>query len=585
MLNADMLCRELTVASKPSRKNAQRIKELMVTLGQALSTDPSDKVSKASLDALKKTSFFQVQTPKRKEFTSITAPFYINDHERYGNAFNGKVNMLDFTFAELTSLHPLFVLLDSESRYLSKHVHTVTTVNSSMRSDELTSDLRQRAYALSCCANFYRSPKYFNNNTEIHHLFLHAEVLVCDEIWTDLIVKTDNGEAKVRSDRALVKIEQSEQSLVINVPGDETGLYSCYRNELPSELARILGIETDRAVKPVYRILKDEETELDDIMKDEDIPSYSWFEKPPPLMVFRDPEPTKMQDTGVDGDEIPGSNEEIVITTRLERCSQESSQNLPAPAMTFFEQVPDNSTALQRVTQQRAYRRLLDSVIRQARSLPESASEGSFSLAQIGEALDDIRPNSSLLQYLGRGYGGQGRFEDNAKVGAAGELFVFERLRALGFPEFGLENWQSGIREFANVHPEYIHLTNWQGYEVADFMYKDNTGRFENWLHHTCPQFFPPLPGNKTIDYLIEVKTTTGPCCTPFFVSGNQYRLMKRYSLGDGSEKKTTVYLIFRVYNLLSSNMAMEVYVDPWRLRDDVLEFVADPWKVVPLEP
>lgn len=42
------------------------------------------------------------------------------------------------------------------------------------------------------------------------------------------------------------------------------------------------------------------------------------------------------------------------------------------------------------------------------------------------------------------------------------------------------------------------------------------------------------------------------------------------------------LYVILRVYNLLSNQMPPKAYINPWHLRDDVLEFVADPWKVVP---
>jgi hypothetical protein len=582
MMSANVLTQELTTASKPSEKYPGPIKGLMIALGQALSADPNDKVSKGNLQALKKTTFLLVRKPGKYFFHSINSEFLVNDHERYGNAFFDKINLLDFTFAELTSLHPLFSLLDLESRYLSKHVETRTVVNSSMKNDDLTDHLRQRAYALSCCANFYRSSRYFNNSTETHRLLLKAEVFVCDDMWTNLIVKTGDTEVEVKSDRALVKIEQSEQSLAISVPSDEAGLYSCYRTELPSELAHILGIETDRAEKPVYRILNDEEMELDDIMKDEDIPSYSWFQKPPPSTRVRGPGLTTTHGTEL-GDDLQENNGDVVVTTRFETSSR---QELPAPATPPPQSISYGSSTLQHVAQERAYRRLLQSVVRQARRLPEAAAEAEFSLAEIGDALDDLTSQSSLRQYLGLGYGSQATFEDNARVGAAGELFVFERLRALGFHGFGLENWQSRIRGYVSVHPEYAELRNWPGREVADIMYKDNSGQFESWLRRTCRRLFPALPHGGEIQYLIEVKTTTGPCRTPFFMSGNQYQLMKKHSLGDGGERTPrVVYVILRVYNLLSSNIAMELYVDPWRLRDSVLEFVADPWKVVPVEP
>jgi hypothetical protein len=69
-------------------------------------------------------------------------------------------------------------------------------------------------------------------------------------------------------------------------------------------------------------------------------------------------------------------------------------------------------------------------------------------------------------------------------------------------------------------------------------------------------------------------------------MSQNQYNLM-REKANDPSqlEPPKAVYIILRVFNLLTSRIGMEVYVNPWNLKDGVLEFVADPWKVVSPEP
>ena len=51
-MSANVLTQELTTASKPRTKYAKPIKELMIALGQALSADPNDKVSKENLQTL-----------------------------------------------------------------------------------------------------------------------------------------------------------------------------------------------------------------------------------------------------------------------------------------------------------------------------------------------------------------------------------------------------------------------------------------------------------------------------------------------------------------------------------------------------
>ena len=47
-------------------------------------------------------------------------------------------------------------------------------------------------------------------------------------------------------------------------------------------------------------------------------------------------------------------------------------------------------------------------------------------------------------------------------------------------------------------------------------------------------------------------------------------------------ERPTQIYLIVRVSNLISSEINMRVYVDPWRFRGTLLKFEAQTWTVMP---
>lgn len=45
----------------------------------------------------------------------------------------------------------------------------------------------------------------------------------------------------------------------------------------------------------------------------------------------------------------------------------------------------------------------------------------------------------------------------------------------------------------------------------------------------------------------------------------------------------STIYVIFRVYNLGQDNMGLKIYLDPEALRvSDALKFTAESWSVVP---
>ena len=116
----------------------------------------------------------------------------------------------------------------------------------------------------------------------MHRRLLKAEVFVCEKMWTELTVRQVDGIVSVRSNRAVVKLEQVDAALHMYVPSDAGGLYSCFHTELPGELTRFLGIEDRGAAKTIYRILNDQVKDLDTIMEDEDVPDYFWIEKPPP---------------------------------------------------------------------------------------------------------------------------------------------------------------------------------------------------------------------------------------------------------------------------------------------------------------
>ena len=45
-------------------------------------------------------------------------------------------------------------------------------------------------------------------------------------------------------------------------------------------------------------------------------------------------------------------------------------------------------------------------------------------------------------------------------------------------------------------------------------------------------------------------------------------------------ERPTQIYLIMRVFNLISPDIGMRVYVDPWRFRGTLLDFEAQAWTV-----
>lgn len=93
-------------------------------------------------------------------------------------------------------------------------------------------------------------------------------------------------------------------------------------------------------------------------------------------------------------------------------------------------------------------------------------------------------------------------------------------------PGFGRDSWQSTIRHYVKGHRDYADLERWVGRETADITYSDTTGAFtalladkgylDLWNADDIAQARP--------QYFVEVKATTGPCETPFYMSKHQYQ-------------------------------------------------------------
>ncbi|KAM0302573.1 hypothetical protein ACHAPM_004575 [Fusarium culmorum] len=156
---------------------------------------------------------------------------------------------------------------------------------------------------------------------------------------------------------------------------------------------------------------------------------------------------------------------------------------------------------------------------------------------------------------------------------------VFELLSCLNMPNWDRANWQSTIRSYVTIHPDYRDLQAWRGHETADLVYSDDEGHLTNtligcgYLDHD--EWYGERP-----KYYIEVKTTTGPCSTAFYMSGKQYKLMQRVHQSDDHSE---IYMVFRVFWLDSDDISLCLYIDPEQLRqDESLLFKGQAWTVTP---
>ena len=509
-----LLVKQLVKMISPeSTSDGNEVKAIMINADQALAVDRSPEEVRDSLKTVTQNRCLSVRHENEWTFIKASDNFFVIDHERFAMAFGNRVNFLNFTYSELTSLHPLFQVLGLDHRYLSRHVETETMISegASYLSPDLTSHFRQRAYALSwyvtvlsgvhladyySCAIFHQSSKYFHKSSKLHELLGFTEIMLSDDMWINLIIETAEDEIETKSDRALVKIEQTRSSIKIYVPSDETGLYFFLRTELSLELSSLLGITHASAAKQIYRILNDETSTLDAIMNDEDISQVTWLEKPADIQ--RD---WRSQDSMTPSSPEQTQESASSVTDRFENSSSSvSSPSSSPPAYPDEEISPDqlardgaqdyelySGDIVQQVVQKNACRQILQNVIKQVRQLclndhrfdSRTSDSDAFFMSNLAAILEDLAP-TALRRRFGLSGDQSVTFAETSKLGAAEKLYVsastfwlrsssssqkspqlthhlpqvFERLLALSMPGFTRKKWQSTIRSLVSILPE-----------------------------------------------------------------------------------------------------------------------------------
>ena len=85
----------------------------------------------------------------RTVLQTVQQDFFINNHANYSAKFSKHVGILDFECEESCKLSSLLQELGLQNRYLSKQVKQLAEPHESSYNDVMTTDFRNRAYALS----------------------------------------------------------------------------------------------------------------------------------------------------------------------------------------------------------------------------------------------------------------------------------------------------------------------------------------------------------------------------------------------------------------------------------------------------
>ena len=74
--------------------------------------------------------------------------FAIIDRREYGKLFSGRINTLDFSLEDVHSFELFLRGLGLRKNYLSNSVNLMTDATGSSIDEQLTADLRRKAYAI-----------------------------------------------------------------------------------------------------------------------------------------------------------------------------------------------------------------------------------------------------------------------------------------------------------------------------------------------------------------------------------------------------------------------------------------------------
>ncbi|KAK0610737.1 hypothetical protein B0T14DRAFT_487161 [Immersiella caudata] len=601
-------------AAHRSGATVDDVKGQLYTLNELLRT--AERPEEATLQRLLASRIFPVRYPTGEvELRDAGTEFVIVDRQQLGRLFRDKVKTLDFSMSEVHAMDQLIRGTRLEHRFLSRKVAENATLQSGIDFplSEARYDISAKAHALTRIAATFRSPRFEAGPGDLYDLLRRSQTRETDGISSTLSLHMDGRKTAVHLEESEVYINDSSGSnLKFYIPHDEASLDVCIQHALPLKLAQWLMTDPDSDVDSVsntgtVRVGDDVVAAMTALINaklasvsrvleklgiiDIDLPNDdSNIASEPPLVNAPAPNsdlntlpptlvgPSTPTQAGAPAPATPesavsSSASTVGIFTPPARTDTSPFRfnftASPAPEISFdyFTQLSDPAGG-----DLEHYIQVLSHVICAGRTI-------CFPSANAQLDSPNRRGHLSPLDHAT-----QTRFWDAStpgardfKVGAAGELFVFTLLCSLRFPEplpsFTVGNWTSSIRRLAQAHPDYAEMAPWDGREeISDLQYQDATGCLTELLvREGHLRDADRWGGRRDIEYFFEVKSTAGGWDVPFYMSGTQYEKMRQCT------RENSVYIIFRVYHLLSDMIDVKLYVDPLELqRQGKLTFKTD---------
>ncbi|KAK4038181.1 hypothetical protein C8A01DRAFT_17707 [Parachaetomium inaequale] len=580
------------------QQTADDVKRTVWSFNALLQTEPNQ----LDPERLRQAHVFPIRYPSGKRaLGSADTDFAIVDREDLAARFRGRIKLLDYPLEEIRRLRPFLEWANLERRYLSACVKEIPSFSGgpSRRISTPNRDLKRKAHALLRIAATFNSPRYRADPAGLYRLFRAVQVLETNGISMVLTISQDGRAVNV--DEAVGSMFIPPDGFTIYVPMDKMEQDFCFGSPLPTSLAdwlmrdpvtsQIHGKIDNALVTALAMLLAVDVAVVDRVLDYQGIVPLTVAEEGMEVLDeddmteedqmaddTEDTEEVSDEDETTDGDEEDADEADDQPHLVSRQVIARRSHMACRPAMP----IPSHSAPVMPLqahppAEDVQYRVLLDRVVAAARKA-EFPSRGAFGMSDILSAL----PGDEIARFDGpdavNRFQSSSQFERDKKIGAAGELYVFEVLSGLDppLPGWGRENWQSTMRRYVTIHPDYADMDAWSGRETADITYNDTeselTAMLINGGYLDADEWQDARPM-----YYIEVKSTTGPRETPFYMSKGQY---KRVSSAPGFE--SPVYMIMRVSEI-DSRPCMAVYLDPEKMRlERRLVFTAQTWSVIP---
>lgn len=148
-----MLTTLANAAEKPESTDHGEIKDLMLKIGAILLPGRVTSTEMKIVSRFREMKFLPCRSlgplGETKCFRICKDDCYINDDPSLVEAFAKQLTVMGFSYEDITTLHPLFHLLQIDHRYISKSIKTSTKEHGPDLNQELTRRFQQCAYAIS----------------------------------------------------------------------------------------------------------------------------------------------------------------------------------------------------------------------------------------------------------------------------------------------------------------------------------------------------------------------------------------------------------------------------------------------------